>query len=298
MTQPTRSSTDQRCATPPVAGVEPRILLHDALADRLARADVVLPLPPRVASEVLSMTREDDADVTRLARLLHQDPALAGHVLRIANSPAYLPRTPIVSLQQAITRLGLRMLSEIALIASVQCGVFHVPGYEGELRRIWRQALASGAFGREIARALRSNVESAFLCGLLHTIGKPLVLQTTVDLARKLDVTASEDDVAALIAEFHVPAGQLLAARWALPRAVCDAIALYLSYQAGHGCAQEPVITALADHLASHLVAGTMDDPEVRAHRAWVDLNLYPEDADALLAKSDGVSVLIDTMVL
>lgn len=280
------------------ATVDTRTLLRDALADRLARADVVLPLPPRIATEVLALTRDQDADFGRIARLLHQDPALAGHVLHIANSPAYLPRSPIVSLQQAITRLGLRMLAEIALVASVQCGVFRVPGHEAELRQIWRHALASGAFGREIARSLRSNVESAFLCGLLHTIGKPLVLQTTLDLASKLEVVASSEDVAALIAEFHVQAGGLLASRWNLPRAVCDAIALYASYDASGACAQEPVITALSDCLASHLLADEADESELRAHRAWSDLNLYPEDADALLAKSPSVSQLIDTMVL
>jgi len=278
--------------------VEPLLLLRGALTERLRSAQLELPLPPRVATEVIALSRDDDADVGRLARLLHQDPALAGHVLRIANSPAYLPRSPIVSLQQAVTRLGLRLLSEIALVASVQCGVFRVPGHEDELKRIWRHALASGAFGREIARSLRSNVESAFLCGLLHTIGKPLVLQTTIDLAGKLGVPARRDDVAALVAEFHVEAGGLLATRWGLPRAVCDAIALYQSYEPGPGCAPEPVITALADALATRLVEGIEDDAAVRAHRAWIDLNIYPEDADALLAKGEAVSELIESMVL
>jgi HD-like signal output (HDOD) protein len=296
---PVQQATTPSVGTQPFVGSgEPRALLRAALADRLARADIVLPLPPRVATEVLALSRDQDADFARIAQLLHQDPALAGHVLRIANSPAYLPRSPIVSLQQAITRLGLKLLAEIALIASVQSGVFRVPGHENELRQIWRHALASGAFGREVARSLRSNVESAFLCGLLHTIGKPLVLQTTIDLAGKLDLAVQADDVTALIEEFHVQAGGLLASRWGLPRAVCDAIALYLTYDPSEACAQEPVITALGDRLATHLLAAEADETALRAHRAWIDLNLYPEDADALIAKGAGVSKLIDTMVL
>jgi putative nucleotidyltransferase with HDIG domain len=174
-----------------------------------------------------------------------------------------------------------------------------VPGHEAELKRIWRHALASGGYGREIARALRSNVESAFLCGLLHTIGKPLVLQTTVDIAASLGVPASAADARALLDEFHIAAGALLAERWSLPRAVCDAIARYQRYDAAPGCAQEPVITALADHLATALVDGTpIDDPTLRDHRAWADLNLYPEDADALLAKSEVVQTLVESMLL
>lgn len=285
-------------ATAPAVGVQPYALLRGALAERLSRGEVELPLPPRVATEILSLTRDDDADVGRLARLLHQDPALAGHVLRIANSPAYLPRSPIVSLQQAVTHLGFTLLSEIALVASMQSGVFKVPGHEAALRAIWQHALASGGFAREIARKLRSNVESAFLCGLLHTIGKPLVLQTAVTEAGKLGVPAGREDVRSLVDEFHVQAGGLLAKRWGLPAAVCEAIALYASYSSGAAGPREPVITALADRLATYLVEGDQDEPALRAHRSWIDLNFYPEDVDALLAKSEAVRGLVESMLL
>ena len=59
----------------------------------------------------------------------------------------------------------------------MQSGVFRVPGYEPVLNQLWRHALASGAFAKEIARVRRLNVESAFLCGLLHSVGKPALLQ-------------------------------------------------------------------------------------------------------------------------
>jgi HD-like signal output (HDOD) protein len=285
-------------ATAPTVGIEPRSLLRGALAERLTRGEVELPLPPRVATEILSLTRDDDADVGRLARLLHQDPALAGHVLRIANSPAYLPRSPIVSLQQAVTHLGFTLLSEIALVASMQSGVFKVPGHEAELRAIWQHALASGGFAREIARKLRSNVESAFLCGLLHTIGRPLVLQTAVNEASKLGVTAGRDDMRILVDEFYVQAGGLLAKRWGLPGAVSDAIALHASYSSGNAGPREPVITALAGRLGEYLIDGDHDEAALRTHRAWIDLNFYPEDVDDLLARTDTVRALVESMLL
>ncbi|WP_432490673.1 hypothetical protein, partial [Flavonifractor plautii] len=74
------------------------------------------------------------------------------------------------------------------------------------------------------------------------------------------------DDVRSLVDEFHVQAGGLLAKRWALPGAVCDAIALYASYASGAPGPREPVITALADRLATHLVDGETDDTMLRAH--------------------------------
>src|SRR5215468_894330 len=100
--------------------------LRAALGERLRDEGLKLPLMPRVATQLLSMARDADCDAGKLSRLIHQDPALAGQVLRIANSPAYLPRTPIVSLQQAVTRLGFSALIEIAVAASLQSGTFRV----------------------------------------------------------------------------------------------------------------------------------------------------------------------------
>src|SRR5512143_1844973 len=136
--------------------------LRTALAARLRDEGLTLPLMPRVATQLLSMARDADSDAGKLSRLIHQDAALAGQVLRIANSPAYLPRTPIVSLQQAVTRLGFGTLIEIAVEASLQSGTFRVPGHEEELRLLWQHSLASGAWAKEVARAKRNNVESAF----------------------------------------------------------------------------------------------------------------------------------------
>src|SRR4029077_2368798 len=158
--------------------------LRTAVAHRLATGELSLPMLPRVASQVVALVGSPTTDANRLSELIHRDPALAGQVLRIANSPAYMPRMPIVSLQQAVSRLGLNAVTEIAFAASVQSGVFRVPGWEPMLNQLWRHALASGAFAKEVARTRRLNVESAFLCGLLHAVGKPALLQVITDVGK------------------------------------------------------------------------------------------------------------------
>src|SRR5581483_11226132 len=175
--------------------------LRGAVAERLAAGTLDLPLLPRVASQVVALVGDKKADANQLAALIHRDPALAGHVLRIANSPAYMPKMPIVSLQQAVSRLGFSVITEIAFAASVQSGIFRVPGYEAVLDGLWRHALASGAFAKEVARARRSNVESAFLCGLLHAVGKPALLQIAVDVARQRRVQPSHGEMSSLLEE-------------------------------------------------------------------------------------------------
>ncbi len=171
-----------------LGSVEPLEKLRDALVERINTQALDLPLLPQAASQVMSFMSDPNADATRLSSLIHQDQALAGHVLRIANSPAYMPRSPIVSLQQAVAWLGMHVLGEIAFTASRQKGVFRVQGYEDEIKRMWRHALITGLYAKEIARQRRHNVEGAFLCGLLHAIGKPVVVHALTDLQKKLGI--------------------------------------------------------------------------------------------------------------
>jgi HD-like signal output (HDOD) protein len=270
-----------------------------AVAERLATGAFQLPLLPQVASQVITLASSPDADAARLSALIHRDPALAGHVLRIANSPAYMPRMPIVSLQQAVARLGLTVVTEIAFAASVQSGTFRVPGYEGVLKQLWHHALASGAFAKEVARARRFNVESAFLCGLLHAVGKPALLQLCIDVARSLHLSLTPAATFALLEDGHIPVGKLLAEKWELPKPVRAAIAHHADYRQAIGFEQDAMITCLADRLATDLtVADAFTAETLRDHPVFADLNLYPDDVTALLSKKDSVARIVDAMTV
>ena len=83
--------------------------LHAALQERLATGTLDVPMLPDVVLQIMNLTFSERTDTRQLADLIHRDQALASHILRVANSPAYKPQTPIVSLQQAITRFGIYM---------------------------------------------------------------------------------------------------------------------------------------------------------------------------------------------
>src|ERR671915_1996434 len=84
--------------------------LEALLNESIEKGAVDLPLLPQVASQVLSLIYDPNAEASRLAALIHQDQALAAHVIRIANSPAYMPRNPVISLQHAVAMLGMNLL--------------------------------------------------------------------------------------------------------------------------------------------------------------------------------------------
>jgi HD-like signal output (HDOD) protein len=239
-----------------------------------------------VANQVLLLSSDPDTEISQFSSLIQQDQALAGQIIRIANSPAYAPRTPIVSLQQGITWLGLNMLAGLAFSVSVQSGVFHTTGYEEEVRNLWRHALATGLFGKEIARRIRHNVENAFLCGLLHTIGKPAILHLLSQSPDRSAEPFSWTTVESLFDEFHVMAGSKLAAAWQLPDPVQETIRYYQDdqYHQATSPTKGAMITSLAHHLASVMLGDSSHDENSLLTLPVVqDLNFYPEDMTALL---------------
>ena len=277
--------------------------LRAAVAHRLATGQLNLPMLPRVASQVVALVGSPTTDANRLSELIHRDPALAGQVLRIANSPAYMPRMPIVSLQQAVSRLGLNVVSEIAFAASLQSGVFRVPGYESVLNQLWRHALASGAFAKEIARVRRLNVESAFLCGLLHSVGKPALLQLVNDVAKGSSTSSSirvgPIALVAVLDDLHAVVGVRIAEQWGLPKPVAASIEHHATYAQAGAFRQEAMITFLADRLATHALDPTRfgGDDGFRDTPVIAELNLYPDDVAGLLARRERVLELVAAMI-
>ena len=260
--------------------------VHAALVERVTAGTIEVPLLPQTASQVLAVCNDASCDAHKLANLIQRDPALAGHVLSVANSAAYAPRETIVSLSQAISRLGFRVVCDIALAVALKGKVFNVQGQEGRVRVLWQHCASAGAWAKEIARTRRKNVEGAFLCGLLHDVGQPALLQTSLELfaAHKLEPDANMLDQWAH--ELHAPVGALMLQRWNFPEWMAAAVRFHHDADKAGEHAEHARTAQMADLLAH---ASSHPDPQTDAtlgqHPALSDLDIYADEFEALLAK-------------
>lgn len=262
--------------------------LRVALREAVAQGKIDLPLLPEVAGQVLAACSDERSEVRQIATLIQRDPSMAANLLRIANSALYAPPVPIVSLPQAVARLGMLRIREAALLVSCKTRVFRGAG--GAVRALFRHAVAAGAYAQEIARMRRWNVEEAFLCGLLHDVGKPVLLQAIEDLERSLGIVLSAEARAFAVEEGHAAVGAALVKQWKLPARLEETILYHHEPFAAPSCGQTAMMTQLADEL-SHLVLGDghATEDSVRALPVLETLNLYPEELDALLARREQV---------
>jgi putative nucleotidyltransferase with HDIG domain len=259
--------------------------LHDIL-ERHLEQDLELPILPEASARIMALCEDEKADAHAIELVLERDPSLASHVLRIANSSAYAPKDPIVSLQQAVSRLGMGAIRNIVLGVSLQGRVFKVPGHQARVHAIWVHCAVTAAFGREIARKLRRNVEAAFLCGLLHDIGRPIVLQATVDaLAHRSKEPLPAALLETAMDEFHEELAGRMVESWKLAEWTVAVVANHHAPEKAAPHEEQAYITNLADKLSEW----ALDDSRTNEDFALDDpvlerLNLYPEDVEALLA--------------
>jgi len=263
--------------------------LCEHLETRIASGTLELPILPHIASQVLAMSTSDDTNARGLAELLHRDQAIAAHVLRVANSPLYRPRVPLVSLQQAVSRLGLATLREIVITVSTQSRMFNVPSYATEARALWRHAVYTAAYAREIARRCRRNVEGAFLGGLLHDISKPVLLLALADLQAQLQEPIPAAVITTAMDMYHTQVGALLASTWTLPLEVCESMVYHHDYSAAPAHPEAAMVTCLADRVAYALVQPDIALEYLRHDPLWTQLNLYPDDVEALLGEHQAI---------
>jgi len=257
---------------------------------------------PEVAGKVLRLTQDPDSDASDLAKLIQSDQTLAGHVMRVANSALYSPNSSMVSLQQAITRLGMKVIAEIALATSVNSELFNAPGFEAHVAYEIKYSLAAGLWAKEVARACRKNVEAAFLAGLLHDIGRPVAVQSAVKLAKSMGASLTRDEVLEIERAHQQAIGVNVVQQWEMPQSVCQAVEYFHNYQEKHNAQMQTMIVVGGARIASHFMCEAEDKSECMTvdelyqQPVLADLNLYQDQIEQLLEKQEQVSSAVEAM--
>lgn len=271
--------------------------VRDLLQTLVTNGQMDVPVLPEVAARVVALSASPDANTERLSRLIMADPALASHVMRVAASAAYMPNSPLVSLQQAVTWLGLAEVANIAFTVAVQGKMLNVPGQKSMVLAMWHESVAAGVWSREVASTVGCDPGGTYLCGLLHEIGKPVALQALVDLSQRTRTTLSADERTRALVEFQVPVGEQVVRDWKLPEAVAVAVRHWQEPAKAPKHRREVTIVGLAHRLADYALNDDSDlaRSALLSDGRAVELGLTPEKITSLLNRTERVLTQVRT---
>jgi len=144
-----------------------------------------LPMLPTVVAQLMALPSNDERFYEKILELAESDPPLSTRLLQLANSASQYPASAVTTIHNAITRIGTHNIMGIILSMAV-LKVF-VPSTQGQ-RNLWVHAIQVAITSRAIATlapSLQVDPEQAYLCGLMHDIGRFVLFDgATEELAR------------------------------------------------------------------------------------------------------------------
>ncbi|HEU4852213.1 MAG TPA: HDOD domain-containing protein [Telluria sp.] len=252
--------------------------------ERLTASLEDLPSLPAVVMELLNSIDQEDVDIAVLAKKVSHDQALTAKTLRLANSSAFGLQTKVTTIQQAITFLGFQATRNLITAAAIT-GCFAENTCRGfDHKAFWRHSIATAACARILARHKRLNQDFAFTAGLLHDIGRLVLVSGFPGHYEQVLAHRAQEDCSVLEAERavlgtdHMAAGAALAGHWNFPETIRLPIALHHEPET-KGAGFLSAIVHVADAMVHALdIAGEKDEkaPAV-SPVAWAALALNEE---------------------
>lgn len=189
------------------------------VAEKLKNDSLVLPTLPELAIRIRSTAEQEDVNLHEVADVISQDPALATRMIKIANSAMMGRSIRVTTLYQAVTRIGLRQIKNVAVaLVMEQLFVSKNKLVQTKMQRNWNDtihvtAAAMVVFNHYTARNKRSsmNIDVLTLAGIVHNIG---VLPILSEAENHQDVFADDQFLQNAINELAGRVGGSIMRAW------------------------------------------------------------------------------------
>lgn len=211
--------------------------------------DLSIPMLPNEAQRVLQIVGDPEVTITTLASVVSKDPVLATRVLGMANSALFGAMSPLRSVSDAVVRLGARTVRNVVVTVSMH-SQFKSPEQYGDGQHFMEHAVGTAYVSHLIAEKVRADVDETFLCGLLHDLGKLVILRTAHQHQKKHAGVIRSDELQAAVMHHHAVCGALALGFWNVPDEIRDVVQNHHAFEN----ASNPQTTAIcyAANLLSH----------------------------------------------
>lgn len=188
-----------------------------------------LPPSPGSLMRISNLLRDYNASTRKITEAINYEPILVARILRLANSPIYSLERNVTSVQTAIDTVGTKAIYDIVLMGLASATFSKEIRNSPLAQKIWEHSLAVAMLSREVSQTLgMRGTEEAFTCGLLHDLGKIILLSNDIEGYTQISIECDESQMLNSETQYfgfnHAEVGSLVARRWGLPEEVCYTI--------------------------------------------------------------------------
>lgn len=202
-----------------------------------------LPTLPAVAARVLQVAADADGTVDEIVSLISSDVALTARILQLVHRADLGAGADAITLQRAVVLLGFEAVRNAVLAVSVFETFAGSNSHPTQFSReeFWKHSVAVACCAELLAEAIQTadgrdagfSPSEAFVCGLLHDLGKvaldAILPKSFARVVEAVDLLRSNiaDVERMVIGLDHMVVGKRLAERWELPQIIRETIWLH-----------------------------------------------------------------------
>ena len=272
---------------------------------KLNQENITLPEIPSIVFELNEVIANPLSSAEDIAQVVQRSPSLTALLLKIVNSPFYGFPSKIDKISLAVTLIGTREISGLALGISVISLFNNIPKEILNMLSFLRHSLACGIISRILA-AHKSipQTEQLFVSGLLHDLGRLILYSYFPDealnvlgRARSTNMLLYQQEKDSLGCN-HTHIVKQLLQQWKLPIMLENNV----FYHHGPSKASQPVpatLVHLADIITNSLGIGTSGERFVPPldNEAWDNLGLSPTCFDIVVKQATHQFFALESML-
>jgi putative nucleotidyltransferase with HDIG domain len=279
------------------ATVQKQSLMDMRLRD-LKKFVTDLPTLPVIFQELFKCMQDPDVQVSELAEIIVRDQALTAKILKLVNSAFYGRAGQVTTINRAVVIMGFQTVRSAALAISVfdYFKDMRTDGRVFNLHGFWRHSIGVSCLAKQASIMLKKGEpEEAFVAGLLHDIGKLVMLRHFPADIEDLTQAAAEQHLTWRMGEkmlfpiSHDSIADDLFRSWNFPASVVEAVAFH--HQPEHACrhAELASLIHLADFFSYHMDCGCPGGVGARTHaqEAAQIVGLTPDIANEILVRAE-----------
>lgn len=254
------------------------------IVNRFRQGEINLPSLPQINRKFQELINQG-ADYRQISDLLKQDLAIASKLIMISNSAFYRGVEINRTLEQAVSRLGISITQQYAnVISNRALYTVSKKKYLPMIERLWRHSLAS-AYACQLVTATRENKErydnDLFITGLLHDIGKLILIQVISELEVKGKFAGEipVEDVVKIAETYHGQFGSALLKRWQFSNECIGAAQHHDNLRGAGPVSRELYVVHFANQLAkaSGFIFANSDVSDIEMSESAQSLKIDPE---------------------
>jgi len=199
--------------------------------NRILKEITGIPTFPENIITLLQMCSDPDADIDEIAQTIKLDVSVTSDVIKLANSAGFITGQRVEDINRAVMKIGLKNLKFILLASNARK---IMESRYNKFKEIWEHCNRVAFYARQIALNFKlpgGVADNAYIAGLLHDLGKVILLAVDMDSVRKIaEIVNDRNIITTTVMEelsigiSHAEIGLLVSEKWNFPEFLAQII--------------------------------------------------------------------------